>query len=89
MVINGYSDFLLSRPLEDDSILEAAEEIQKAGKRAASLTKQLLAYSRKQVLEPKVLDLNQLLIDMTDMLQRLIGEDIDFSIVSAPNLGPN
>jgi two-component system, cell cycle sensor histidine kinase and response regulator CckA len=53
-----------------------AEEIKIAGERAASLTKQLLAFSRKQVIEPKVLDLNAIIRESTVMLQRLIGDDI-------------
>ncbi len=59
----------------------------KAGERAAGLTKQLLAFSRRQVLQPKVLDLNKLVTSLSTMLQRLIGEDIDLRLVLPPDLG--
>ena len=58
------------------------EEIRKAGKRAADLTRQLLMFSRQQVLEPKVLDLNDVLASMDKMLQRILGADVD--LVSLP-----
>jgi signal transduction histidine kinase/ActR/RegA family two-component response regulator len=75
MIINGYSDLLL-----DTATPEARghiEEIKNAGERASSLTRQLLAFSRKQVLEPKVLDPNQTVRNMVKMLRILIGEDIE------------
>ena len=75
-VINGYSDFLLKRLQAPDPLRAYATEIREAGKRAASLTKQLLAFSRKQVIEPKVLDLNAIIRESATMLQRLIGDDI-------------
>src|SRR5579883_1289451 len=59
----------------------------KAGERAAALTKQLLAFSRRQVLQPRVLDLNKLVSSLSSMLQRLIGEDIDLRLVLPPDLG--
>ncbi|HXN50113.1 MAG TPA: PAS domain S-box protein, partial [Bryobacteraceae bacterium] len=75
-VINGYSDFLLLRLSADDPSRRFAEEIKKAGERATSLTKQLLAFSRKQVIEPRVLDLGAVIAESVPMLERLIGEDI-------------
>ena len=75
-VINGYSVLLL-RKIEDDQQRQKVEEIHKAGERASSLTRQLLAFSRKQVLQPKILDLNAVVTNVSTMLQRLIGEDID------------
>jgi len=75
-VINGYADFLLAGLEPDNPMRASAGEIRAAGDRAASLTKQLLAFSRKQVIEPKVTDLNQEIRGSEGMLQRLIGEDI-------------
>ena len=74
-VILGYAD-LLSRHASDEHTREVGGEIQKAGERAAALTRQLLAFSRKQVLQPVVLDLNGLVKNLDTMLRRLIGEDI-------------
>jgi len=86
-VIIGYSQ-LFKRKLEPQSpLLEHAEEIEKAGKRAAALTRQLLAFSRQQVLTPAVLNLNDLVTDMVKMLPRLIGEDIAVSTLMASDLG--
>jgi len=67
--------------------LEHAEEIEKAGQRAASLTRQLLAFSRQQVLAPAVLNLNSLILEMEKMLPRLIGEDIEIVIALDPAIG--
>ena len=75
-VINGYSDVLLRRMDESDKNRRIIEEIQKGGERAAGLTRQLLAFSRKQVLQPKVLDLNTVVSGMEKMVRRLIGEDV-------------
>ena len=76
-VVNGYSALLLAGLKELDPTYVEISEINKAGERAASLTRQLLAFSRKQVLQPRVLDLNSVVLDMERMLQRVIGEDID------------
>lgn len=86
MVINSYSAFLLKSLDSDSPMREDVEEIRAAGERAASLTRQLLAFSRKQVLQPKILDLNSAVAEMDKMLQRLIGEDIDLATVTDPNL---
>jgi two-component system, cell cycle sensor histidine kinase and response regulator CckA len=75
-VIIGYSEALQQSIAADDPMREPVDEIRKAGQRAATLTQQLLAFSRKQVLEPKILDLNAIILDMEKMLRRLIGEDI-------------
>ena len=76
-VINGYSQLLLRGLKPDDPLRGSLDEIHKAGERAAGLTRQLLAFSRKQVLEPRRLDINRLVEDMRPMLQRLMGEDIE------------
>jgi len=86
-VIIGYSEGLLEKFGPDHPDREAADEIQKAGQRAATLTQQLLAFSRKQVLEPKILDLNVVVTDIEKMLRRLIGEDIELKITASPELG--
>jgi two-component system cell cycle sensor histidine kinase/response regulator CckA len=86
-VIIGYSQ-LFKRKLDPQSPLrEHAEEIEKAGQRAAALTRQLLAFSRQQVLTPAVLNLNDLVAEMLKMLPRLIGEDIAMSTSLAADLG--
>jgi nitrogen-specific signal transduction histidine kinase len=87
-IISGYSDFLISRFPPDDPTKAMLKEIQKAGERAASLTRQLLAFSRKQILEPKILNINAVVSDTEKMLRRLIGEDIAFTTVLEPTLGP-
>jgi two-component system, cell cycle sensor histidine kinase and response regulator CckA len=86
-VIIGYSQFFKRKLDPQSPLLEHAEEIEKAGQRAAALTRQLLAFSRQQVLSPAVLNLNDLVTDMVKMLPRLIGEDITVSTSMAPELG--
>ncbi len=85
--INGFSEMMLTGiiPLSDHD--EYLREIRKAGERAASLTRQLLAFSRKQVLQPVSLNLNELLEEMGKLLHRLIGADIDLRVARDPNLG--
>jgi two-component system cell cycle sensor histidine kinase/response regulator CckA len=83
-VISGYSDLLLTRLPPDDPKKKMVDQIHRAAERAASLTRQLLAFSRQQVLEPKVLDLNTIVTDIEKMLRRLIGEDVQFTTVLAP-----
>ncbi len=85
--INGYAEMLLKATPEDDPRHRMAREIHRAGRRAASLTGQLLAFSRRQVLEPRALDLNEVVEDMEEMLRRLIGEDIRLRCVLEPGLG--
>jgi PAS domain S-box-containing protein len=85
--INGYSDLALRKIEEDNPLRKNIEAIKRAGVRAASLTSQLLAFSRKQVLQPKVLDLNHIVADTDKLLRRLIGEDIDLVSLAQPELG--
>ena len=75
--INGYSELTLRKLDAESPLRRNIEEIKKAGERSAMLTHQLLAFSRQQVLKPVVLDLNEVIIDMGKMLERLIGEDIE------------
>ncbi|MFQ5425844.1 MAG: PAS domain S-box protein, partial [Gaiellales bacterium] len=77
--ITGYGDLLLEEIGDAEPLRNDAEEIIRAAERAAGLTRQLLAFSRRQVLAPKVLDLNSLVADVESLLRRLIGEDIDLS----------
>jgi two-component system cell cycle sensor histidine kinase/response regulator CckA len=79
--ILGYADILSSQVGEGSPATESVAEIRKAGERAASLTRQLLAFSRRQVLEPKVLDLNAVVENLEKMLRRLIGEDVELFTV--------
>ncbi|MFO0945145.1 MAG: PAS domain S-box protein [Planctomycetota bacterium] len=87
-VISGYSEILLAMPDVDEAIRESVKAISEAGERAASLTRQLLGFSRKSILQPKVLDLNALITETSKMLRRLIGEDVLFTTVLAPGLRP-
>ncbi len=86
-VIIGYSELLGERVVEHASLRKNVEEIKKAGHRAADLTRQLLAFSRQQVLDPKVLDLNAIVAGLEKMLRPLIGEDIELSTALDPALG--
>jgi two-component system cell cycle sensor histidine kinase/response regulator CckA len=86
-VIIGYSESIEHRVGPNDPLRKSAEEIRKAGERAASLTHQLLAFSRQQVLQPQILDLNALVTDMGKMLRRLIGMHIELTTNLAMELG--
>jgi two-component system, cell cycle sensor histidine kinase and response regulator CckA len=86
-VIIGYSDVLEMKLEGNDALRKNVTEIKKAGTRASSLTRQLLAFSRQQVLQPKLLDLNSVVNDLAKMLRRLIGEDIEVEISGDPALG--
>ncbi len=86
-VIAGYGEIVYRGLAEQDPVKGKVGEILKAADRAASLTRQLLAFSRKQVLQPKILDLNAVVADMEKMLRRLIGEDVDLETRLAPRLG--
>jgi signal transduction histidine kinase len=83
-IINGYGDLMLDTLPAGDALREFVVSIREAGDRAARLTLQLLAFSRKAVVEPKVLDLNELVAESAKLLRRLIGEDIALSVTPAP-----
>ncbi len=87
MVISGYSEFLMERLGPDPALRGPAQEISSASGRASSLTRQLLAFSRKQMLAPKVLDLNSVVTENIKMLTRMIGEDIDLVMLPGADLG--
>lgn len=86
-VINGYSDFLLEQTQEQDPLQGSLVEIRKAGERAAGLTRQLLAFSRKQVIEPRPVNLNELVLEARKMLGRMVQEDIDIVTDLEPESG--
>jgi PAS domain S-box-containing protein len=88
MIMRGYADLILDTEEADDATRRNAEQITKAAERAAGLTQQLLAFSRKQVLAPQVLDLNQVVAGVDKMLRRLIGEDIELITSAAADLWP-
>ena len=86
-VIQGYCDLLLGRGSAPPECSQALEEIRNAARRSASLTSQLLTFSRQQVLRPELIDLNDVLRDLANPLARMIGEDIALSIIPEPTLG--
>ncbi len=86
-VIIGFSSLAMRDLHAESLLLSNLAEIKKAGERAASLTRQLLAFSRRQVLQPKILNLDSIVSEMEKMLRRLIGENIDLRATLAPNLG--
>jgi len=86
-VITGYSELTLKRLDKADPLARNIEEIEKAADRAASLTRQLLAFSRKQVLQPRVLDLNAVIVNIEKMLGRLVGEDMELRTLPSIGLG--
>jgi two-component system, cell cycle sensor histidine kinase and response regulator CckA len=87
MAIMGYGELLRTHLYQDDPLFHYIEDILKAADRAASLTQQLLAFSRRQMRQPQVLNLNRVVADLEKMLRRLIGEHIDLEIVAEPDLG--
>jgi len=87
MVISGYSEFLLERLGPEPALRGPAQEIASAAGRASSLTRQLLAFSRKQMLAPSILDLNGVVTENLKMLTRMIGEDIDLVMIPGATLG--
>ncbi len=88
MVISGYSEFLLERLGAEPHLRGPAQEIASAAERASSLTRQLLAFSRKQMLAPRIVNLNDIATENFKMLNRMIGEDIDLVTIPGKNLWP-
>ncbi len=86
-VINGFSELVLGRLAPDDPLRDPVEQIAKAGERAAQLTQQLLAFSRRQHLAPQELDPREVVVDLEKMLRRLIGEDVALAIAVQPGSG--
>ncbi len=86
-VINGYTELAAIKLEEGHPSLAHLDEVRKAGERASDLTRQLLAFSRKQVLQPRPLDLNQAVLEADRMLRRLLGERIELVTDLAPDLG--
>jgi PAS domain S-box-containing protein len=86
MVISGYSEFLLERLGSEPHLRGPAQEIASAAERASSLTRQLLAFSRKQMLAPRIVNLNDVATENLKMLTRMIGEDVDLVLVPSQNL---
>jgi len=87
-VVAGHSDLLMDRVKPDNALYNSCQQIRKTADRAAALTRQLLAFSRKQILQPKVLGLNDLIADMGKLLRRLIREDIELNLQLGDSLGP-
>jgi len=85
-IILGYGDMALEQLRAGDPLRENIQEIVEAGRRSAALTRQLLAFSRKQTLQPRVVDLNAVILDLQKMLRRLIGEDIELQLPLAREL---
>lgn len=85
--ISGYAEFILNGLPPEDPLRYDAEAILKASERARTLTRQLLAFSRRQVMELKVVDLNRILQDLGGMLRRIIGEDVEMAMELSPHLG--
>ena len=86
-VILGYSNVLLDQLGEDKVLYQEVDEIKRAADRAATLTRRLLVFSRKQVLSPHPVDVNSVLAGLADMLRRLLGEDVELSLGLDPELG--
>jgi len=86
-VILGYSDIMLRQLSQEHPLRRNLDEIVRASERAAALTRQLLAFSRKQVMQPKVFDVNNVVSELEKMLRRMIGEDIELRVNLHPDLG--
>jgi two-component system cell cycle sensor histidine kinase/response regulator CckA len=85
-IIMGYAEFLEQGPSDASAVRRQAEKISSASKKAAALTNQLLAFSRKQVLAPQIIDLNSVILEIGEMVPRLIGEDVEMELHLTPNL---
>jgi PAS domain S-box-containing protein len=86
-IVLGYVQLAQQRTPPDEALTKMLANIRKAGDRGAALTRQLLAFSRQQVLQPEVLDLNVVLVELWKLLPRLLGEDVDTELRLTPNLG--
>ena len=86
-VIEGYTELLFSNISDNDPAQNFVRQIKKAADRATALTGQLLAFSRRQILQPKTIDMNVLVGEMSILLKRLIGEDIEFTTLLSPDIG--
>jgi len=86
-IIIGYSDLIMLEKGNEESVAAGIKDIRESAKKAAALTQQLLAFSRKQLLKPKVISLNKLVTDIEKMLERLLGEDINILTNLDPDLG--
>ena len=89
MAITGYGELMRAKVLKDDPLYGHLENILKAGDRAAALTQQLLTFSRQKIVDPQVIDLNRVVLDLEPMLRRLIGEDLDLDVVTDLRRGPS
>ncbi len=87
MVIKGHTELLLASPEASEKASRKIQQIDRAADRAASLTRQLLAFSRMQVLQPRVMNINEIVEEMGKLLPRLIGEDVELVIRTEPELG--
>jgi nitrogen-specific signal transduction histidine kinase/CheY-like chemotaxis protein len=87
-VMGGYGEYLHEELRPEDPLREATREIARAVERAGGLTRQMLAFSRQQVLRPVILQLNQSLESVTSLLRRIIGEDVQLAVETDPNLYP-
>lgn len=86
-VIAGYSEVLMRDLKSEDPVYKGLEEIKKAADKSTALTRQLLAFSRRQVLQPKIIDLNTVLINSNQMIRRLMGDKVELMMNASPNLG--
>jgi PAS domain S-box-containing protein len=82
MAITGYGELMRAKVLKEDPLYGHLENILKAGERASALTQQLLTFSRQQIIQPQVIDLNRVVLDLEPMLRRLIGEDLHLEVVT-------
>jgi PAS domain S-box-containing protein len=87
MIISGYAELMEESSADPNKVVYYATQIQAASSRAATVTRQLLAFSRKQILEPTVLDLNYIVTDLEKMLPRLLGEDVETVLELDPQVG--
>jgi len=85
-VINGFSDFALMKIKENDPLFKEISAIRTAGQKATDLTRQILAFSRKQVIQPKIISINNVITDLDKMIHRLIGEDIKIDVKLFPDI---